>query len=121
MPRSTRVAFSSSIQTTVVSIPQDEMATRWYTEDDKRQSIQSMLADAHRIRNLLAAGGHFSEKDICECMGIEKYTHQDLLREITTRKQSHVAEVLASTRYQDEKLTSTVSEVSSQWAIVRAR
>ena len=113
-----KVTFASSTQ----SIGVQELQTRWHNEQDKRRSVSSMLAEARRLRGLMARGKeHLGREDYLECVGIEKYLSQEVLSEITSRNQEHINTILASQYFHDHSMLAQVSEKSSNWSTVRAR
>ena len=117
-PTARAVTFSPWIEMAVIPKEKMELAERWYSKEDHACFKQELIRDVQRVSRVIATTPEdmLTQDELYECIGIESFLNQDLLRHLQTKKRAHArAIVIAQSVYNEEEL-SLVSEISSSWA-----
>mmetsp|Transcript_41999 Transcript_41999/g.75665 ORF Transcript_41999/g.75665 Transcript_41999/m.75665 type:complete len:210 (-) Transcript_41999:51-680(-) len=112
----------------VVIVPEDKMASKSYSRQDIRRFNQTMVRDILRMsREINSTPGKSIPHDrLCECIGLERFLSQAVLKRAGAEKRAHIDAVLEEQSSQvrdnicDEEKLSQKSRASSRWARGRA-
>ncbi len=126
-PRSVRFADANS--TLVIDRPVNfDAKNSWNTSEDYRAFRRALRVDVKNTLKMVAEKpqDQVTNDDLIQCVGIETYLSQSLLKRAVKRREEHIHSILAEQQRQEElnicdsDLLSCVSEMSSKWSVSRA-
>ena len=115
------VSFSPTSE--MYMIPQDSNKSMFYSEEDIDIFKRNSYRDALQMRRHFASGEEISREVLHDCMGLENFASQDVLRRIVTKRRAHVNAVLQEQQRGTNSSINSIAMVSmiySQWARQRA-
>ena len=126
-----RVHFSAHSKVTFVHIPsRDETNNRWYADKDKEHFRQELKNDILEAADLFASPDRgqniVSNRDLCKCVGIEKYLTLELASHMREKRHRHAHTIIKEIERQrllnicDDEELAKVSRRSSRWFRERA-
>ena len=120
---STRRSVSFSPTSEMYMIPQDSNKSMFYSEEDIDIFKRNSYRDALQMRRHFASGEEISREVLYDCMGLENFASQDVLRRIVTKRRAHVNAVLQEQQRGTNSSINSIAMVSmiySRWARQRA-
>ncbi len=126
-PRSVRFADANSI--IVIDRPVDfDAKNSWNTSEDYRAFRRALRVDVKTTLKMVAEKpqDRVTNDDLIQCVGIETYLSESLLKRAVKRREEHIHLILSEQQRQEElnicdfDLLSCVSEMSSKWSVNRA-
>ena len=118
-------------------IPIDEPQPKRYSPEENKRFRRNLIADARRMKLTMqeVADDKDDQQDpittdtsrIIDCLGLEALINRSLMMTIATKRQEHIASILAEQKTQkalgiiDTERLSRVSQESSNWTCCRAQ
>eukprot|EP01083_Nonionella_stella_P015357 42964_1 len=101
----------------------ESMARRWYSKSEYAKLRDDLMSDIGRMSRLFAntPDDVISQDRLQECIGIETFLNRGALQQLQARRNAHVKTILKAQRMCNKADLASVSEKSSQWALVAAQ
>jgi len=112
------VTFSPWSEMAVIPKEKMKLAERWYSTEDHARFKQELIRDVQGVSRVIATtpADMLTQDELHECIGIESFLNQDLLRHLQAKKRAHVRAIVIGQRIYNEEELSLVSKISSRWA-----
>ncbi len=101
----------------------ESLARRWYSKSEYAKLRDDLMSDIGRMSRLFAntPDDVISQDQLQECIGIETFLNREALQRLQARRNAHVNTILKAQRMCNKADLASVSEKSSQWALVAAQ
>jgi len=119
-----RRAVSFSPTSEMYIVPQESSSkSMFYSREEIDTFKRNLQHDIHQMRRHFASGEETSREVLYDCMGLENFASQDVLRRIVTKRRAHVNAVLQEQQRGTNSSINSIAMVSmiySRWARQRA-
>jgi hypothetical protein len=116
-PRVKSVSFVATCELFwVPSKSKQELASAWYSEEEKTQFKKMVLRNAAEVMRMLETGPdyHHTEEELCKTIGMESFLNPRLRQISKNEKRRHAQTIIyAQARVDDPVILSGISERSS--------
>ena len=108
------VSFSDMSELTLMpSKSEQDLASAWYSKEDKNNQKRSVLRNAAEISRILETGQALTHEDLCKTVGMDNFMSPRLMRMSKMEKQKHAQGIIFAQDRVDPALLSRFSRRSS--------
>ncbi len=108
------VSFSDMSELSFVpSKSEQDLASAWYSKEDKNNQKRSVLRNAAEISRILETGQALTHEDLCKTVGMDNFMSPRLMRMSKMEKKRHAQGIIFAQERVDPALLSRFSRRSS--------
>lgn len=108
------VSFSDTSELTLVPYKSEQdLASAWYSKEDKNNQKRTILRNAVEVLRILKTGQALTPEDLCETVGMDNYMSPSLMLMSKIEKQRHAQSIIFAQTRLDPAVLSRFSRRSS--------